>query len=101
MRADNHGEGGILALMSHGRASATGGDARLLGASMGLLGAALIYGDGIITPSISVLSALEGVNVATTTLKPFVLPLAMVDPARPVRGSARLGRRRSAGPSGR
>ena len=76
MRADNDGEGGILALMSM-----TGfNDWRkgaFVGASMGLLGAALIYGDGVITPSISVLSALEGVNVATPALKPFILPLAI------------------------
>ncbi len=45
---------------------------------MGLLGAALIYGDGVITPAISVLSALEGVNVATDTLKPFVMPAAVL-----------------------
>jgi KUP system potassium uptake protein len=75
MRADNHGEGGILALMS------------LIGANrfeqgrvlvvMGLFGAALIYGDGIITPAISVLSAIEGVNVATSALIPYVMPLAV------------------------
>ena len=45
---------------------------------MGLLGAALIYGDGVITPAISVLSALEGVNVATDTLKPYVMPMAVL-----------------------
>jgi KUP system potassium uptake protein len=45
---------------------------------MGLLGAALIYGDGVITPAISVLSALEGVNVVTETLKPYVMPMAVV-----------------------
>ena len=76
MRADNDGEGGILALMSLVRMN----DWRrgtYIGASMGLLGAALIYGDGVITPAISVLSALEGVNVATTALKPFILPLAL------------------------
>jgi len=77
MRADNHGEGGILALMSLVGANSLKGKGRLLTA-MGLLGAALIYGDGVITPSISVLSALEGVNVVTTTLKPFVMPLAVV-----------------------
>jgi KUP system potassium uptake protein len=76
MRADNHGEGGILALMS----LVTSRAGRATGALivMGLFGAALIYGDGIITPAISVLSALEGVNVATTVLKPFVLPAALV-----------------------
>ena len=76
MRADNHGEGGILALMSlvagrgYGRAPAL--------VMMGLFGAALIYGDGIITPAISVLSALEGVNVASNALSHYVMPLAVV-----------------------
>jgi KUP system potassium uptake protein len=74
MRVDNDGEGGILALMS------------LLGVkrrqrpaiiAIGLLGAALIYGDGAITPAISVLSAMEGLDVAAPTLKPYVLPLAV------------------------
>ncbi len=76
MRADNQGEGGILALMSLvGMNDWRKGT--YIGASMGLLGAALIYGDGIITPSISVLSALEGVNVVTSALKPYILPLAL------------------------
>ena len=44
---------------------------------MGLLGASLIYGDGVITPAISVLSAVEGVNVVTDALKPFVMPVAV------------------------
>ncbi len=77
MRADNQGEGGILALMSLVGMSDWKRGA-YLGAAMGLLGAALIYGDGVITPSISVLSALEGVNVATTALKPMILPLALL-----------------------
>ena len=76
MRADNHGEGGILALMS-----LVGGNGFKRGTRtltiLGLLGAALIYGDGIITPAISVLSALEGVNVVTNSLKPFILPMAV------------------------
>jgi KUP system potassium uptake protein len=76
MRADNHGEGGILALMSLVGANSLGGRAKVLTA-MGLLGAALIYGDGAITPAISVLSAIEGVNVVTTALKPFVVPIAV------------------------
>src|ERR1700734_1599702 len=77
MRADNRGEGGILALMSLiGANGFTRGFTLLTG--MGLLGAALIYGDGVITPAISVLSALEGVNVATETLKPFVMPMAVL-----------------------
>jgi KUP system potassium uptake protein len=94
MRADNHGEGGILALMAlvtskargTGEAGGTGNGAnsgkagRTAGALIvaGLFGAALIYGDGIITPAISVLSALEGVNVATSILKPYVVPAAML-----------------------
>ncbi len=77
MRADNHGEGGILALMSLIGANGFAPGFRLL-TGMGLLGAALIYGDGVITPAISVLSALEGVNVATDAFKPFVMPAAVV-----------------------
>src|ERR1700678_29212 len=77
MRADNRGEGGILALMSLVRANRLTG--RMAGLpAMGLLGAALIYGDGVITPSISVLSALEGVNVVTDAFKPYVMPAAVV-----------------------
>ncbi len=76
MRADNHGEGGILALMSLVGAN-TWRRGSYVGAAMGLLGAALIYGDGVITPAISVLSATEGVNVATSALKPFILPVAV------------------------
>jgi KUP system potassium uptake protein len=76
MRADNHGEGGILALM----ALVTGRSGRSAGALVmaGLFGAALIYGDGIITPAISVLSALEGINVITDVFKPYVVPAALV-----------------------
>src|SRR6201994_4143555 len=75
MRVDNDGEGGILALMA------------LLGVkkqnrptivAVGLFGAALIYGDGAITPAISVLSALEGLNMATPVLQPYVVPAAAV-----------------------
>jgi KUP system potassium uptake protein len=70
MRADNHGEGGILALMALTRAS------RWL-VFAGLFGAALVYGDGIITPAISVLSAVEGLNVATAAFKPYTMPIAV------------------------
>jgi KUP system potassium uptake protein len=75
MRADNRGEGGILALMSLIGANGPGLKPFTV---MGLLGAALIYGDGVITPAISVLSALEGVNVATQVFKPYVMPMAVV-----------------------
>jgi KUP system potassium uptake protein len=75
MRADNHGEGGILALMSMTGANWSEGGRILI--VMGLFGAALIYGDGIITPAISVLSALEGLNVATDVFKPHVVLIAV------------------------
>ncbi|MEA2851039.1 MAG: system potassium uptake protein, partial [Rhodospirillaceae bacterium] len=97
MRADNHGEGGILALMSlvTGGASRTRRGAGML-AVMGLFGAALIYGDGILTPAISVLSALEGVNMLTDAFKPYVVPLALVILlalfAAQARGTASIGR---------
>ncbi|HMK00239.1 MAG TPA: KUP/HAK/KT family potassium transporter, partial [Reyranella sp.] len=97
MRADNHGEGGILALMSlvTGGAGRTRRGAGVL-AVMGLFGAALIYGDGILTPAISVLSALEGVNMLTDAFKPYVVPLALVILlalfAAQARGTASIGR---------
>jgi KUP system potassium uptake protein len=79
MRADNHGAGGIMALMSLIGANSFrhGPGVRIL-TVMGLLGASLIYGDGVITPAISVLSAVEGVNVVTTAMKPFVMPVAVL-----------------------
>jgi KUP system potassium uptake protein len=76
MRADNQGEGGILALTTMTGAHWAGRGRALI--IMGLFGAALIYGDGIITPAISVLSAVEGLNVATSTLKPYTMPIAVV-----------------------
>jgi KUP system potassium uptake protein len=77
MRADNHGEGGILALMSLVGANRLHGRAAVL-TVLGLLGASLIYGDGTFTPAISVLSAIEGVNVVTDSLRPFLMPIAAV-----------------------
>ena len=94
MRADNHGEGGILALMALVAPKA----GRLSGTLViaGLFGAALIYGDGIITPAISVLSALEGINVVTDIFKPYVVPAALLVllalfAAQP-KGTAKIGR---------
>jgi len=76
MRADNQGEGGILALMTlTGARWASRGRWLIF---MGLFGAALIYGDGIITPAISVLSAVEGLNVATSIFRPYTMPMALV-----------------------
>jgi KUP system potassium uptake protein len=78
MRADNRGEGGILALLALVRPSGpltrTG---RLLIAT-GLFGSALLYGDGIITPAITVLSAVEGLSVATPALQHWVVPTAFL-----------------------
>ncbi len=76
MRADNRGEGGILALTVLALRAAGAGRSRwILGA--GLFGLALFFGDGVLTPSISVLSAVEGLKVATPALEPFVLPLTL------------------------
>ena len=72
MRATNAGEGGILALVALVRARPRRGDAALV--AVGLFGAALLYGDGMITPAISVLSAVEGVNVATKVFEAYVVP---------------------------
>ena len=101
MRADNHGEGGILALMSlvTRRTAGSRTSARTL-VALDVFGAALIYGDGIITPAISVLSALEGVNVLTDAFKPYTVPAALVILLALFAAQAR-GRPASAGSSGR
>ncbi len=80
LRADNRGEGGIFALLAMLRSGPAGRDvSRLKGMAlmglMGAFGAALLYGDGVITPAISVLSAIEGLNVATAAAEDFVVPL--------------------------
>ncbi|HWQ38073.1 MAG TPA: potassium transporter Kup [Burkholderiales bacterium] len=78
MRADNRGEGGIMALLALVlRATPRGTRRRWTLISLGLFGAALFYGDGMITPAISVLSAVEGLEVATPALKPVVLPVTI------------------------
>nr|Q47IT9.1 RecName: Full=Probable potassium transport system protein Kup 1 [Dechloromonas aromatica RCB] len=79
MRADNRGEGGIMALIAlalhtvHDKPQ----HAKWI-MIVGVLGAAMFYGDGMVTPAMSVLSAVEGLEVATPALKPFVIPLTMV-----------------------
>jgi KUP system potassium uptake protein len=75
MSIDNDGEGGILALMS---LLVLKKHQQPIIVAIGLFGAALIYGDGAITPAISVLSAVEGLNIATPAVKPYVLPAAVV-----------------------
>lgn len=78
MRADNHGEGGIMALMALTlRTAQTRPRRRWLLMTLGLAGASLFYGDGVITPAISVLSAVEGLEIATPVCKPFVVPITI------------------------
>ena len=74
MRIDNHGEGGIMALMSLLVEKGKGGRWVIFSA---LIGAALIYGDGAITPAISVLSALEGLEIVIPESQPYILPLTV------------------------
>ncbi len=77
MRADNEGEGGILALMELVRPKKSGLGFMVI-ISMGLFGAALLYGDGIITPAISVLSAVEGLQIATPAFEHYVIPITVI-----------------------
>ncbi len=77
MRADNNGEGGILALMALAQRVTTQPGLRAALGLIGLTGACLFFGDGIITPAISVLSAVEGLEIATPALKAFVLPISV------------------------
>ncbi len=78
MRADNRGEGGIMALISLIQGTMMQGTRRKwLLIALGVVGAALFYGDGMITPAISVLSAVEGMEVAAPGLERFVVPIAL------------------------
>ncbi len=79
MRADNDGEGGILALMALVKPE-TGGKKLRSGliVVLGLFGAALLYGDGVITPAISVLSAVEGLKIATPFFEPYIIPFTLI-----------------------
>src|SRR5271165_5872255 len=79
MRADNRGEGGLLALTALVLRRTRRGRKRYLWIMVaGLVGAALFYGDGVITPSISVLSAVEGLKVATPEFEPYVVPFTLL-----------------------
>ena len=77
LRADHKGEGGILALMEFVLPK-KGSRYFPLIMVLGLFGAALLYGDGVITPAISVLSAVEGLNVATDFFQPYVIPITII-----------------------
>ncbi|MBX3572972.1 MAG: potassium transporter Kup [Mesorhizobium sp.] len=76
LRADNKGEGGTLSLMALARGSVTRGSGAIL--AIGICGAALFFGDAIITPAISVLSAVEGLKVVTPAFEPYVVPITIV-----------------------
>ena len=79
LRADNHGEGGILSLTALATPiKPSGRSERWFLIVMGIFGAALLYGDGIITPAISILGAMEGLTVATPLLNPYVVPITIV-----------------------
>ncbi len=78
MRADNRGEGGIMALIALALRDAKGNPRReKMIMLVGILGAGMFYGDGMVTPAISVLSAVEGLEVATPALHPFILPITL------------------------
>lgn len=79
MRADNRGEGGLLALTALALRTASSSARRHYWIMVaGLVGAALFYGDGLITPAISVLSAVEGLKIATPLFEPYVIPISLV-----------------------
>jgi KUP system potassium uptake protein len=77
LRADNKGEGGILALMALASSRVVSSEKRAVLAVLGLFGSALLYGDGAITPAISVISAVEGLQIAAPALEHFVLPITI------------------------
>jgi KUP system potassium uptake protein len=96
LRADNRGEGGIFALLAVVRPLTRVDSARATLIALGLFGAALLYGDGVITPAISVLGAVEGLAVAAPALEHWIWPLAALILtavfALQKRGTARIGR---------
>ena len=79
MRADNHGEGGLMALLALASLSVKDNEGlRKILTVVGVFGVALFFGDGVITPAISVLSAVEGLEILTPAAKPYVVPLSLV-----------------------
>lgn len=96
MQADNRGEGGILALLALLDPWRSNGRGAVLLILLGTFGAALLYGDGMITPAISVLSAVDGLRVAAPALRPWVIPITVLTLlflfATQRKGTARLGR---------
>src|ERR671931_356342 len=98
MSADNHGEGGIMALISQIRELGKGvpGRVKFVLAGIGVFGAALFFGDSMITPAISVLSAVEGTKTISSSMDGFVIPITLVIVvmlfAVQYRGTAMIGR---------
>jgi KUP system potassium uptake protein len=92
LRADNHGEGGTLALMALAQRAVTKGAPAIV--LLGIVSGALFYGDAVITPALSVLSAIEGIKLVTATFEPYVVPLTvlilLVLFAAQARGTARV-----------
>jgi KUP system potassium uptake protein len=76
LRADNHGEGGTLALMALAQRAVTYGGGAIV--MLGIVSGALFYGDAVITPALSVLSAIEGIKLVTETFEPYVVPLTVL-----------------------
>src|ERR1700760_564605 len=76
LRADNHGEGGTLALMALAQRAVVRGASTIV--LLGIISGALFYGDAVITPALSVLSAIEGIKLVTSTFDPYVVPLTVV-----------------------
>src|SRR6202021_1304631 len=76
LRADNHGEGGTLALMALAQRAVTKGARAIV--LLGIVSGALFYGDAVITPALSVLSAIEGIKLVTSALDPYVVPLTVL-----------------------
>jgi KUP system potassium uptake protein len=76
LRADNHGEGGTLALMALAQRGVTRGAATIV--LLGIISGALFYGDAVITPALSVLSAIEGIKLVTAALDPYVVPVTVL-----------------------
>ena len=103
MRADNDGEGGIMALITLIRRRSMPSRRRtaLVLAALGIFGASLFFGDSMITPAISVLSAIEGVQVAAPSVAALVLPLTAAVLVVPVPAAAAGHAARSGGCSGR
>ena len=77
-RADNNGEGGVIALTALIKRAKITKKRRIGLAAIGLFAACLLYGDGMITPAISVLSAVEGIRIITPVFKPYIIPLTIV-----------------------